>query len=135
LDFPGVERRVTPKDPTLTTREEQAFNLRRGRSFLMLWVGVVAIAAGAGSAGFYTWYQRLHDIVARYEDAHAKLRLGAWDSYEKARQDYVAIIKMDGKDDKAACELAAVHALVMLDYGQDDEGIVATMNRRAEQQL
>jgi hypothetical protein len=36
LDFPGVERRVTYKDPTLTTREEQAFNIRRGRSFLML---------------------------------------------------------------------------------------------------
>jgi tetratricopeptide (TPR) repeat protein len=134
LDFPGVERRVTPKDPTLTTREEQAFNLRRGRSFLMLWIGLIAIAVGAGSAGFYTWYQRTHEAAARYQDAVEKIRLGGWDSYQKAREDYVAIIKLDSKDDKAACELAATHALVMLDYGED-EGIVATMNRRAEQQL
>ena len=134
LDFPGVERRVTPKDPTLTTREEQAFNLRRGRSFLMLWIGLVAIGVGAGSAGFYTWYQRSHEIAARYADAVEKIRLGAWDTYQKAREDYVAIIKLDGKDDKAACELAATHALVMLDYGEE-EAIVATMNRRAVQQI
>src|SRR5262249_52999492 len=82
-----------------------------------------------------TFYQRSRAIATRYESAKVNARLGTYDSYNKAREDYVAIIKLDSKDDKAATELAAIHALTMIDYGEDAHSLVQTMNRRGEEQL
>jgi tetratricopeptide (TPR) repeat protein len=89
----------------------------------------------AGGAGGYSYWQRRQQIESHYAEAGRLAEAGSYDGYARSRDDYVAIIKLDPRDDRAAAELAGTNALLMLDYGEDLESGVQTLVRRAEKQL
>src|SRR5262249_12617536 len=107
----------------------------RTRAFFWLWLALVAVVLGAGAAWTFTYMERKREVATRHDTAERLQRRGGYDDYANPRAQYIAILKLTPRDDRASAELAAVHALGMLDYGEDVESIVQTMTRRAEQQL
>jgi tetratricopeptide (TPR) repeat protein len=111
-----------------------AFEAKRARSFVWLWIALVLVSGGIAGGTLYRRHQREAMLDSMVEKADARVREATYEGDAAARDAYASAVRIQPKVRKYFAMVALGAARLAADQGEDSDATAWAMLRRSEKE-